>query len=81
LLNNPFFILHRHPRIKVKSYDAFSDTFVLAVNKQFPQSLLHWAVFSSRNARKITDKYRHDFCTFHDDIPGIGVVSLAALLS
>ncbi|MFB6728779.1 oxaloacetate-decarboxylating malate dehydrogenase [Bacillus mobilis] len=81
LLNNPFYIGNRHPRITGEAYDEFIDTFVQAVNKQFPQALLHWEDFSSRNARKILDKYRHDICTFNDDIQGTGAVSLAAVLS
>ncbi|MEK5248150.1 oxaloacetate-decarboxylating malate dehydrogenase [Bacillus sp. FSL R9-9530] len=81
LLNNPFYIGNRHPRIKGEAYDEFIDTFVQAVNKQFPKALLHWEDFSSRNARKILDKYRHDVCTFNDDIQGTGAVSLAAVLS
>ncbi|PGK38006.1 NAD-dependent malic enzyme [Bacillus anthracis] len=81
LLNNPFYIGNRHPRIKGEAYDEFIDTFVQAVNKQFPKALLHWEDFSSRNARKILDKYRHDICTFNDDIQGTGAVSLAAVLS
>ncbi|QQN85281.1 oxaloacetate-decarboxylating malate dehydrogenase [Bacillus toyonensis] len=81
LLNNPFYIGNRHPRITGETYDEFIDTFVQAVNKQFPKALLHWEDFSSRNARKILDKYRHDVCTFNDDIQGTGAVSLAAVLS
>ncbi|MED1266134.1 oxaloacetate-decarboxylating malate dehydrogenase [Bacillus mycoides] len=81
LLNNPFYIGNRHPRITGGAYDEFIDTFVQAVNKQFPKALLHWEDFSSRNARKILDKYRHDICTFNDDIQGTGAVSLAAVLS
>ncbi|QWG71647.1 oxaloacetate-decarboxylating malate dehydrogenase [Bacillus mycoides] len=81
LLNNPFYIGNRHPRITGEAYDEFIDTFVQAVNKQFPKVLLHWEDFSSRNARKILDKYRHDVCTFNDDIQGTGAVSLAAVLS
>ncbi len=83
LLNNPFYIGNRHPRITGEAYDKFIDTFVQAVNKQFPKALLHWEDFSSRNARKILDKYRHDICTFNDDIQGTGTgaVSLAAVLS
>lgn len=81
LLNNPFYIGNRHPRITGEAYDEFIDTFVRAVNKQFPKALLHWEDFSSRNARKILDKYRHDICTFNDDIQGTGAVSLAAVLS
>ncbi|MFJ7806698.1 oxaloacetate-decarboxylating malate dehydrogenase [Bacillus cereus] len=81
LLNNPFYIGNRHPRITGEAYDEFIDTFVQAVNKQFPKALLHWEDFSSRNARKILDKYRHDVCMFNDDIQGTGAVSLAAVLS
>ena len=81
LLNNPFYIGNRHPRITGEAYDEFIDTFVQAVNKQFPKAILHWEDFSSRNARKILDKYRHDVCTFNDDIQGTGAVSLAAVLS
>ncbi|WP_144476487.1 oxaloacetate-decarboxylating malate dehydrogenase [Bacillus thuringiensis] len=81
LLNNPFYIGNRYPRITGEAYDEFIDTFVQAVNKQFPKALLHWEDFSSRNARKILDKYRHDVCTFNDDIQGTGAVSLAAVLS
>ncbi|MDF9654244.1 oxaloacetate-decarboxylating malate dehydrogenase [Bacillus cereus] len=81
LLSNPFYIGNRHPRITGEAYDEFIDTFVQAVNKQFPKALLHWEDFSSRNARKILDKYRHDVCTFNDDIQGTGAVSLAAVLS
>ncbi|MBG0966684.1 oxaloacetate-decarboxylating malate dehydrogenase [Bacillus sp. SRB1LM] len=81
LLDNPFYIGNRHLRITGEAYDEFIDTFVQAVNKQFPKALLHWEDFSSRNARKILDKYRHDICTFNDDIQGTGAVSLAAVLS
>ncbi|MGK8684644.1 oxaloacetate-decarboxylating malate dehydrogenase [Bacillus cereus] len=81
LLDNPFYIGNRHPRITGEAYDEFIDTFVQVVNKQFPKALLHWEDFSSRNARKILDKYRHDICTFNDDIQGTGAVSLAAVLS
>ena len=81
LLSNPFYIGNRHPRITGKAYDTFIDTFVKAVCNKFPKALLHWEDFSSRNARKILDKYRDHVCTFNDDIQGTGAVSLAAVLS
>ncbi len=81
LLNNPFYIGNRHPRITGEAYDAFIDTFVKTVCNKFPNALLHWEDFSSHNARKILNKYRHHVCTFNDDIQGTGAVSLAAVLS
>ncbi len=81
LLNNPFYIGNRHPRITGEAYDAFIDTFVKTVCNKFPKALLHWEDFSSHNARKILNKYRHHVCTFNDDIQGTGAVSLAAVLS
>ncbi|PEY32331.1 NAD-dependent malic enzyme [Bacillus cereus] len=81
LLNNPFYIGNRHPRITGEVYDKFIDTFVKTVYDKFPQALLHWEDFSSRNARRILDKYRDQVCTFNDDIQGTGAVSLAAVLS
>ncbi|MDR4327738.1 oxaloacetate-decarboxylating malate dehydrogenase [Bacillus pseudomycoides] len=81
LLSNPFYIGNRHPRITGEAYDTFIDTFVKAVCNKFPKALLHWEDFSSRNARKILDKYRDHVCTFNDDIQGTGAVSLAAVLS
>ncbi|PEE36323.1 oxaloacetate-decarboxylating malate dehydrogenase [Bacillus pseudomycoides] len=81
LLSNPFYIGNRHPRITGEDYDTFIDTFVKAVCNKFPKALLHWEDFSSRNARKILDKYRDHVCTFNDDIQGTGAVSLAAVLS
>ncbi|WJE54349.1 NAD-dependent malic enzyme [Bacillus cereus] len=81
LLNNPFYIGNRHPRITGEVYDEFIDTFVKTVYDKFPQALLHWEDFSSRNARRILDKYRDQVCTFNDDIQGTGAVSLAAVLS
>nr|WP_242223818.1 NAD-dependent malic enzyme [Bacillus cereus group sp. BfR-BA-01380] len=81
LLNNPFYIGNRHPRVTGEAYDTFIDLFVNAVCNKFPNALLHWEDFSSRNARRILDKYRDNVCTFNDDIQGTGAVSLAAVLS
>ncbi|WP_155894983.1 oxaloacetate-decarboxylating malate dehydrogenase [Bacillus sp. 123MFChir2] len=81
LLNNPFYIGNRHPRVTGEAYDTFIDLFVKAVCDKFPNALLHWEDFSTRNARKILNKYRDNVCTFNDDIQGTGAVSLAAVLS
>jgi malate dehydrogenase (oxaloacetate-decarboxylating) len=81
LLNNPFYIGNRHPRVRDERYDEFIEQFVSTATRMFPHSLLHWEDFSSQNARKILEKYRDKVCTFNDDIQGTGAVSLAAVLA
>ncbi|WP_129732117.1 NAD-dependent malic enzyme [Ectobacillus funiculus] len=81
LLNNPFYIGNRHPRVRDERYDAFIEQFVSTASRMFPHALLHWEDFSSKNARNILEKYRDKVCTFNDDIQGTGAVSLAAVLA
>ncbi|KKI92237.1 malate dehydrogenase [Bacillus sp. SA1-12] len=81
LLNNPFYIGNRHPRIHGEQYDNFIDRVVSTLEKVFPNALLHWEDFSSSNAPSILAKYRNKVCTFNDDIQGTGAVTLAAVLA
>jgi malate dehydrogenase (oxaloacetate-decarboxylating) len=81
LLNNPFYIGNRHPRVRDDRYDDFIEKFVNTAVRKYPNALLHWEDFSSKNARNILEKYRNEVCTFNDDIQGTGAVSLAAVLA
>lgn len=81
LLNDPVYLGWRHPRIRGKEYDEFIEHFVNTVHELFPQSFLHWEDFGLQNARRILETYRHQHCTFNDDMQGTGVVTLAAILS
>ena len=81
LLNDPFYLGWRHPRIKGAEYEAFIEQFVETVQSLFPKAFLHWEDFGRENARNILEKYQHEICTFNDDIQGTGVVALSALLS
>ncbi|STX51637.1 malate dehydrogenase [Legionella busanensis] len=81
LLSDPFYLGCRHPRINAEQYDAFIETFVKAVHKNFPNAFLHWEDFGRGNARRILDRFKNELCTFNDDIQGTGAVTLAALLA
>nr|WP_307413885.1 NAD-dependent malic enzyme [Neobacillus ginsengisoli] len=81
LLNDPLYVGIRHPRIHGEQYDAFIDTYVRTASKMFPNALLHWEDFAQPNARPILERYKHEICTFNDDIQGTGAVSLAVVLS
>jgi malate dehydrogenase (oxaloacetate-decarboxylating) len=81
LLSDPMYIGNRHPRVRGDKYDAFIELYVKAVTKLFPHALLQWEDFAPGNGRRILEKYRHEVCTFSDDIQGTGAVALAAAIS
>lgn len=81
LLECPYYLGWRHPRINQEDYDKFIHEFVTTVEKTFNYSFLHWEDFGTHNARNILDTYQGKLCTFNDDIQGTGAVTLAALLS
>jgi malate dehydrogenase (oxaloacetate-decarboxylating) len=81
LLDDPMYIGNRHPRVPAADYDAFLDRFVAAVQKVFPQALLHWEDIGAANARRLLDRYRDELPSFNDDIQGTGAVNLAAVLA
>jgi malate dehydrogenase (oxaloacetate-decarboxylating) len=81
LLADPRYLGNRHARVRDERYDAFLDAYVRTASKLFPHALLHWEDFGPGNGRRILDRYRHEVCTFNDDMQGTGAVCLAAILS
>jgi malate dehydrogenase (oxaloacetate-decarboxylating) len=81
LLHDPLYIGNRHTRVRGELYDQFIDRFVKTVGRFFPKALLHWEDFGPNNGRRILEKYRHQICTFNDDMQGTGAIALAALFS
>ena len=81
LLEDPFYLGNRHPRVDVPTYDAFVDAYVQATGRLFPDALLHWEDLGAANAHRVLDRYKDERLTFNDDIQGTGAVALAAVLS
>lgn len=80
LLNDDLYLGNRHRRITGERYDAFIDKFVKAVQRLYPDALLHWEDFGRDNATKILKKYENEMATFNDDVQGTGIVVLAGIL-
>jgi malate dehydrogenase (oxaloacetate-decarboxylating) len=80
LLDDPLYLGWHHHRLQGEQYQQFVDDFVGAVQRKFPNALLHWEDFGTINAYHNLEKYRNQMCTFNDDIQGTGVITLAAFL-
>lgn len=81
LLQDPFYLGRRHPRISGEQYYEFLDLLVVALKKKFPHAFVQWEDFGRDHARRILQRYQTKICSFNDDIQGTGATTLAALLA
>lgn len=81
LLDDPFYMGMRHPRISGDEYHAFVDQFINAVQERWPGVLIQFEDFAQPNAMPILQRHRERVCCFNDDIQGTAAVTLGSLLS
>lgn len=81
LIDDPMYIGWRHERITGDEYYAFVDEFVQAVKLRWPDVLLQFEDFAAQNANPLLEKYRHELCSFNDDIQGTASVTVGTLLA
>ncbi|HEX6602366.1 MAG TPA: oxaloacetate-decarboxylating malate dehydrogenase, partial [Solirubrobacterales bacterium] len=81
LLNDPFYIGYRAPRLRGTEYDALVDAFVEGVREVWPGCLIQWEDFKQHNALNILDRYREDVFSFNDDIQGTAATVLGGVLA
>ncbi|AQS88403.1 malate dehydrogenase [Neoasaia chiangmaiensis NBRC 101099] len=78
---NPEYIGWKHERVRGAEYDAFIEQFVSAVQKRWPDIILHWEDFAGPNAAPILERYQERLCCFNDDIQGTAAVTTGAILA
>ncbi len=81
LLEDPFYLGVRKPRIRGAKYFEMVDAFIEAWSKRFPNALLQWEDLSKSTAFEALARYRDKVPSFNDDIQGTGAMALAGLLA
>lgn len=81
LLEDPFYLGVRKPRIRGAKYFEMVDAFIEAWAKRFPNALLQWEDLSKSTAFEALARYRDKVPSFNDDIQGTGAMALAGLLA
>ena len=81
LLDDPFYLGFRAPRLRGAAYDAFVEAFVIGVHEVWPDCLIQFEDFKQHNAIRLLDRYRHRIPCFNDDIQGTAAVMVGGLIA
>lgn len=79
LLDDPFYLGWREPRLRGEKYLQLVDEFVIAAKKVFPKIVIQWEDFRKDNALSVLKHHEKEVPSFNDDIQGTGAVAYACM--
>jgi len=81
LIDDPYYLGLKSPRLTGGAYTAVVDEFVAAIRNRYPKCLIQFEDFESSVAQPLLDRYRDDVLCFNDDVQGTGATVLAGALA
>ena len=81
LLDDPYYMGARHPRVGKDEYNAFVDRFIEAAQIRWPGVLIQFEDFAQPNAMTILQRHKKRVCCVNDDIQGTAAGTLGTVLS
>jgi len=79
LLDDPFYLGIKAPRLTGDAYYTLIDELMWAIRNRWPDVLVQFEDFSNENAYNLLSIYRKKQLCFNDDIQGTGAVALAGI--
>eukprot|EP00958_Prasinococcus_capsulatus_P000071 scaffold1_cov402-Prasinococcus_capsulatus_cf.AAC.71 len=81
LIDDPFYLGLRQPRLKGSAHCELVDEFMEAVKDKWPKCIIQFEDFQTEYALKYLSRYRKDFIHFNDDVQGTAAVVTAGFVN